>query len=111
LQDFLERPVFYLRPEFYDFVAICYAVGKTILLARSIFNKDYSLKEQTWLATYAVRRRTERQFSPPLSFRLATLFLKGRHTPAFSLTPCTIYHPAMTGKAKAGNLTARLGLI
>ncbi|OLY45855.1 hypothetical protein PEB0150_008400 [Bartonella apis] len=33
----------------------CYAAGKTILLARSIFSMDYSLKEQTWLATYAER--------------------------------------------------------
>ena len=32
----------------------CYSAGKTILLARSIFSKDYSLKEQTWLVTYAV---------------------------------------------------------
>ncbi|AQT43216.1 hypothetical protein BBC0178_017640 [Bartonella apihabitans] len=30
----------------------CYSAGKTILLARSIFSKDYSLKEQTWLVTY-----------------------------------------------------------
>jgi len=90
----------YCEKEFYDFVAICYAAGKTILLARSIFNKDYSLKEQTWLATYAVRRPTERQFSPPISFRLATLFLKGRLSPAFSFTPCTIYQPAIMGKRK-----------
>jgi len=99
-----------LRPEFYDFVAICYAAGKTILLARSIFSKDYSLKEQTRFATYA-GRHAKRQFSPPFLFRPATLFLKGRHSPAFSLTPCAIYHRAMTGKAKAGNLTAHLGLI
>ena len=45
-----------MRPEFYGFVAICYAAGKTILLARSIFSKDYSLKEQTWLAIYVWRR-------------------------------------------------------
>ena len=46
---------FILQTKFYDFVAICYADAKTILLARSIFSKDYSLKEQTWLATYAER--------------------------------------------------------
>ena len=38
---------FILQTKFYDFVAICYADAKTILLARSIFSKDYSLKEQT----------------------------------------------------------------
>lgn len=89
----------------------CYSAGKTILLARSIFSKDYSLKEQTWLVTYAVRCHYKIKSKPPLLFRPATLFLKGRHTPAFSFTPCTIYHAAMTGKAKAGKLTARHGLI
>ena len=47
---------FILRMEFYDFVAICYAAGKTIFLERSVFSKDYSLKEQTWLAIYVWRR-------------------------------------------------------
>ena len=102
---------FILQTKFYDFVAICYADAKTILLARSIFSKDYSLKEQTWLVTYAVRCHYKIKSKPPLLFRPATLFLKGRHTPAFSFTPCTIYHAAMTGKAKAGKLTARHGLI
>ena len=46
---------FILQTKFYDFVAICYAAGKTIFLERSVFSKDYRLKEQTWLATYVVR--------------------------------------------------------
>ena len=41
-----------MQTKFYDFVAICYAAGKTIFLERSVFSKDYSLKEQTWLAIY-----------------------------------------------------------
>ncbi|MBI0004075.1 hypothetical protein H3S80_08445 [Bartonella sp. M0177] len=49
---FLDGGKFILQTKFYDFVAICYADAKTILLARSIFSKDYSLKEQTWLAIY-----------------------------------------------------------
>jgi len=56
---------FILQTKFYDFVAICYADGKTILLARSIFSKDYSLKEQTRLAIYAVRRPLKRKSNPP----------------------------------------------
>ena len=50
---------FILQTKFYVFVAICYAAGKTILLARSIFSKDYSLKEQIRLATYATTSRKE----------------------------------------------------
>ena len=89
----------------------CYSAGKTILLARSIFSKDYSLKEQTWLVTYAVRCNAARKANPPLLFRPFTLFLKGRHSPAFSFMTCTISHRAMMGKTKAGKLTTRLGLI
>ena len=43
---------FILRMEFYNFVAICYADGKTIFLEKIICSKDYRLKEQVWLATY-----------------------------------------------------------
>ena len=52
---FLGSGKFILQTKFYDFVAICYAAGKTIFLERSVFSKDYRLKEQTWLATYVVR--------------------------------------------------------
>lgn len=49
---FLGGMNFILRPEFYGFVAICYADAKTIFLERSAFRKDYSLKEHTWLTIY-----------------------------------------------------------
>ena len=60
------------------------------------------MKEQTWLATYErgyprkfIKEVTpvKRKSSPPLLFRPATLFLKGRLSPAFlntlrDLSPC-----------------------
>jgi len=73
--------------------------GKDYFCKKPIFSKDYSLKEQVWLAIYA-GQHAKRQFSPPLLIRLATLFLKGRLSPAFSFTPCTIYQPAMMGNRK-----------
>jgi len=84
---------------------------KDYFLARFIFSKDYSLKEQIRLAIYAGRRPAEREANPPLLFQHKIQFLKGRHSPAFSLTPCAIYHRAMTGKAKMRKIIARLGLI
>jgi len=111
---------FILQTKFYDFVAISLCGGKDYFLEKTICSKDYRLKEQTRLAIYErgyprkfIKEVTpvKRKSSPPLLFRPLTQFLKGRHSPAFSFTPCTIYHPAMTRKAKAGNLTARLGLI
>ena len=95
--------------EFYDFVAISLCGGKDYFLEKTICSKDYRLKEQTRLAIYErgyprkfIKEVTpvKRRSNSPRSFRPATLFLKGRQSPAFSLTPRTIYHCAMMGKRK-----------
>ena len=79
----------------------CYSAGKTILLARSIFSKDYSLKEQTWLVIYERGYPHKAEVQPAFLSRLATLFLKGRHSPAFSfMTSPPISHAGVNGQTK-----------
>ena len=92
---------FILQTKFYDFVAICYAAGKTYFLIRPICSCCYSVKEQTRLVTYAVHCPHSEEGQPAALFRPKTQFLKGRHTPAFSFTPCTIYHRTMRGINKS----------
>jgi len=107
-----------LQTKFYDLLQFVMRTERLFFVEKIICSKDYRLKEHVWLAIYkrghlrkAEVQPAERQFSPPLLIRLATLFLKGRLSPAFSFTACTIYHCAMMGKTATGKITACLGVV
>ena len=60
----------------------CYAAGNTIFV-KSLFLAKFTAWKSKLGLQFMQRRHAKRQFSPPLLIRLATLFLKGRLSPAF----------------------------
>ena len=90
----------YCKRNFMILLQFVMRTERLFFVEKIICSKDYRLKEHVWLAIYKRGHLRKAEVQPAFLSRLATLFLKGRHSPAFSFTPCTIYHCAMMGKRK-----------